>query len=207
MTSFCDRMRAPRMYCQSRSCFSSSSIVSLLIMPRSATMQTLVTPKPATEPIDDLDERRDIGRVAGPQHTTDRSTLTFEHSPDDHLLEIRPVILAEATLTDRLSPFDLVARFPLVGGTIAARVEEPVEDGEEDGPLDGELEASSLQQLLDDTLAAGQLPEPLEDQGRADVPDRDGREPALGMLGEQRTDRAKRAPEASRASSWPLTWS
>ncbi len=33
-------------------------------------------------------------------------------------------------------------------------------------------------------LAAGQLPEPLEDQGRADVPDRDGRELALAMLGE-----------------------
>ena len=32
------------MYSQPRSSFSSSSIVSLLIMPRSATMQTLVTP-------------------------------------------------------------------------------------------------------------------------------------------------------------------
>src|SRR5271157_6171006 len=87
---------------------------------------------------------------------------------------------------------DLVALLPLIGGAIAARVEEPMQDGQEDGPFDGELEASSLQQLLDDMLTAGQLPEPLEDQGRADVPDRDGRELALGMLGEQE-DRAGQA--------------
>jgi len=64
-----------------------------------------------------------------------------------------------------------------------------VQDGQEDGPLDGELEASSLQQLLDHMSATGQLPEPLGDQGRANVPDREGREPALGMLG-QHEDRA-----------------
>ena len=87
---------------------------------------------------------------------------------------------------------DLVALLPLVGGAIAARVEEPMQDGQEDGPLDGKLEVSSLQQLLDDMLTAGQLPEPLEDQGRADVPDRDGRELALGMLGEHE-DRASQA--------------
>ena len=67
-----------------------------------------------------------------------------------------------------------------------------MQDGEEDGPLEGELEAASLEQLLDDVPAAGRLPEPLEDQGRADVPDRDGREPALGVLGEQQ-DRAGQA--------------
>ena len=87
---------------------------------------------------------------------------------------------------------DLVVVFPLVGSAIAAGVEEPVQDGEEDGPLDGELEAATLQQLLDHMLAASQLPEPLEDQGRADVPDRDGRELALGMLGEHE-DRASQA--------------
>src|SRR3974377_1539418 len=86
----------------------------------------------------------------------------------------------------------LVVVFPLVGSAIAAGVEEPVQDGEEDGPLDGELEAATLQQLLDHMLAASQLPEPLEDQGRADVPNRDGRELALGMLGEHE-DRASQA--------------
>ncbi len=64
-----------------------------------------------------------------------------------------------------------------------------MQNGQEDGPLDGELEASSHKQLLDHMLTAGQLPEPLEDQGRADVPDRDGRELALGMLREHE-DRA-----------------
>ena len=80
---------------------------------------------------------------------------------------------------------DLVAVFPLIGGPIAAGVEEPVQDGQEDGPLDGELEVAALQKLLDHVLTTGLLPEPLEDQGRPDASDRDGREPALGMLGEQ----------------------
>ena len=70
-------------------------------------MQTLADPEPAAEPIDYRDERRDIGRVARPQLTTDRSPLTVEHGPDDHLLEIRPMVLAVATLTDRLSPLSL----------------------------------------------------------------------------------------------------
>ena len=91
-----------------------------------------------------------------------------------------------------VASLDLVVVFPLVGGAIAAGVEEPVQDGEEDGPLDGELEAASLEQVPDDMLAAGLLPEPLEDQGRADVPGRDGREPALGVRGEHQ-DRAGKA--------------
>src|SRR5271157_5342883 len=64
-------------------------------------------PKPAAEPIDYRDERCDIGRVARPQLTTDRSPLCVEHGSDDHLLEIRPMVLAVATLTDRLSPLSL----------------------------------------------------------------------------------------------------
>ena len=56
-----------------------------------------------------------------------------------------------------------------------------MQDGEEDGPLDVELEAASLQQLLDDPLAAGLLPEPLEDQGGSDVPGGDGGELSLGV--------------------------
>jgi len=83
---------------------------------------------------------------------------------------LRPVEVMELKI---LESVDLVAPLSLIGGAIAAGVEEPVQDGQEDGPLDGELEASSLQQLLDHMLATGQLPEPLGDQGRADVPDRD----------------------------------
>ena len=56
-----------------------------------------------------------------------------------------------------------------------------MQDGEEDGPLDVELEAASLQQLLDHPLAAGLLPEPLEDEGRPDVPGGDGGELSFGV--------------------------
>ena len=42
-----------------------------------------------------------------------------------------------------------------------------------------------LQQLLDDPLAAGLLPEPLEDEGGPDVPGGDGGELSLGVSREQ----------------------
>jgi hypothetical protein len=98
----------------------------------------------------------------------------------------RPIEVMELKI---FTSIDLITLLPLVGCAIAAGVEEPVQNGQEDGPLNGKLKAAALQQLLKHMLAAGQLPEPLEDQGRADMPDRDGREPALGMLGEQQ-DRA-----------------
>src|SRR3954462_2116006 len=112
------------MYSQPRSSSSGSSMVSWLIMPRSATMHTLVTPNRARS-----------------RSTTGTSVLT------------------SAVL--------------------------PGQDGEEDGPLEGEPEAAPPQPWADGAPAAGGLPEPLEDQGRADVPDRDGRQPALGVLGDE----------------------
>ena len=60
-----------------------------------------------------------------------------------------------------------------------------MEDREEDGPLDGELEAAPPQELLDHMLAAGLLPEPLEDQSRADAAVVDDRESPLGVSGEE----------------------
>ena len=63
-----------------------------------------------------------------------------------------------------------------------------MEDGEEDRPLDVELEAALPQELLDDPLAAGLLPEPLEDQCRPDVAVVDDRESALGV-GREEEDR------------------
>jgi hypothetical protein len=81
---------------------------------------------------------------------------------------------------------------PLLGGAVAAGVEEPVQDDEEDSPLQGELEPPALQELTDDVPAAGGLQEPVEDQGRADVPDRDGWQATLGVLGDQQ-DRAGQA--------------
>jgi hypothetical protein len=84
-----------------------------------------------------------------------------------------------------VAPRDLVVGPPLVGGSVAAGVEQAMEDGEEDGPLDVELEAASVQQLLDDVLAPGLLPEPLDDEGGSDASGGDGGELALGVSREE----------------------
>ena len=63
------------------------------------------------------------------------------------------------------APVALVVRPPLIGGPVAARVEETMEDGEEDGPRDIALEAASLPEWLDDPLAPGLWPEPLATEG------------------------------------------
>ena len=60
-----------------------------------------------------------------------------------------------------------------------------MEDRQEDGPLDVALEAASVQELLDDPLASGLLPEPLEDQGGSDASGGDGRELCLGVSGDE----------------------
>ena len=57
-----------------------------------------------------------------------------------------------------------------------------MQDSEEDGPLDVALEAPSVQELLDDVLAPGLLPEPLEDEGGSDASSGDGRELSLADL-------------------------
>src|ERR1019366_7464380 len=76
---------------------------------------------------------------------------------------------------------DRVVGLPLVGGAVAAGVDEAVQDGEEDGPFDVELEAASFQQLRDHLLTAGLAPESLEDEDRPDVPCGDGGELSLGV--------------------------
>ena len=86
----------------------------------------------------------------------------------------------------------MIIFLPLVGGPIAAGVEEAVEDGQEDGPLDGELITATLEELSDHVLAAGLLPEPLEDQRRTDAAAGGGRELPLGMVG-QHQDRLGQA--------------
>ena len=60
-----------------------------------------------------------------------------------------------------------------------------MQDGQEDRPLDVELEAASVQELLDDPLAPGLLPETLEDEGGSDASGGDGRELSLGVSGEE----------------------
>src|SRR3954471_12571769 len=202
------------------------------------------------------DQRRHVGRVARPQFAADRAPLSIEHRPDDHLVEVGPMVLAEAPLADLLAAFalevdgggveedqlqvgeevtavgeyllldpvldaawgerspshllvlgqllaepghgpvevvelevvaalDLVVLPPLVGGPVAARGEEAMQDGEEDRPLEVELEAASLQESLDDPLAAGLSPEPLKDEGGADAAGGDGGELPFGVSREQ----------------------
>src|ERR1019366_6548370 len=80
-----------------------------------------------------------------------------------------------------VAAFDRVVGLPLVGGAVAAWVDEAMQDGEEDGPFDVELEAAFRQQLPDDPLAPGLLPEPLEDEDRPDVPGGDGGEFSFGV--------------------------
>jgi hypothetical protein len=80
-----------------------------------------------------------------------------------------------------VAALDLVVGLPLVGSPVAAGGEEAMERGEEDGPLDVELEVAPVQELLDDVLASGLLPEPLEDQGGSDAAGVDGGELTLGV--------------------------
>jgi hypothetical protein len=86
---------------------------------------------------------------------------------------------------ERIAPVALVVRPPLVGSPVAAGCEQAVQDGQEDRPLDVKLETASLQELLDDPLAPGLLPETLEDEGGSDASGGDGRELSLGVSGEE----------------------
>jgi hypothetical protein len=60
-----------------------------------------------------------------------------------------------------------------------------VEHGKEDGAFDVEAEAAMAEQIMDDVLAAGLLPEALEDQRRTDAGGGDGGELSAGVGGKQ----------------------
>src|SRR3954453_11259254 len=64
-------------------------------------------PAPAAEAIDDGDQRRHVGGVARPQLAADRPALSVEHRPDDHLVEVGAMVLAEAPLADVLAALAL----------------------------------------------------------------------------------------------------
>ena len=116
----------------------------------------LADPEPAAEPIDDRDQRRHIGRVARPQLAADRPPLAVEHGPDDHLVEVGPVVLAVAPLADVLAALALeVDR----GGV----EEDQLQAGEEVAPvgeqalLDPVLDAAGSERRLVLLLVLGQL--------------------------------------------------
>ena len=59
-----------------------------------------------------------------------------------------------------------------------------MQHGQEDRPLDVEFEPAIGQESLDDSLATGLLPEPLEDQGGSDPLGADDGQAALCVGGE-----------------------
>src|SRR5262249_240559 len=84
-----------------------------------------------------------------------------------------------------VSAHDRVVGLPLVSSAITAEMDRAVQRSEEDGPLDVEAEAASFQKLVDDLLAAGQLPEPLEDKHWPDMVTGDGDQLSLGVRHQQ----------------------
>src|SRR3954453_366223 len=64
---------------------------------------------------------------------------------------------------------DGVIGHPLLAGPVRAGHQDPVQYGGEDGPLDRKLEPALSQQILDHGLAAGLLPQPLEEQRGTDA--------------------------------------
>jgi len=82
---------------------------------------------------------------------------------------------------------DAVILFPTLASAIAAGSAQAMQDGEEDGALDGELKAAWREQLGDDWLAAGFLPQALEYQRRSDALAGQGGHLAVAMGGDQET--------------------
>src|SRR5262249_27241857 len=60
--------------------------------------------KPLVQPIDHRHQRGDVGGIAGPHLGTNRSSVTVNQHREDHLPQIRSVILAISMPTERLSP-------------------------------------------------------------------------------------------------------
>ena len=60
----------------------------------------LADPEPRAEAIHDGDQGRHIGDVARPEFAADRPPLAIEDRADDHLVEVRAMILAEASLAE-----------------------------------------------------------------------------------------------------------
>ena len=72
-------------------------------MPRSATTQTRPMRKRGAQPVDHRDKRGDVGGVARPHLRTDRPPLLIDDDADDHLVQLRPVVLGMAALTERFA--------------------------------------------------------------------------------------------------------
>ena len=66
-----------------------------------------IDPEATSEPIHHGDQRLHVGGIAGPQLAANRSALSVQYRPHDHLMEIRPMILGVAELAQTFPAFSL----------------------------------------------------------------------------------------------------
>ena len=85
----------------------SFSIVSRLIIPRSATMQIDSMWNRCLQPIHHRDQRRHVGRVPRPEFAADRTSPTVQDCSHHHLLAIVAVVLAVPVLPEGLPALSL----------------------------------------------------------------------------------------------------
>src|SRR5262249_44434798 len=78
-----------------------------------------------------------------------------------------------------------IVGLPLVGGAVAAGLQQAMEHGQEDGAFDGEGEAAVGEQVVQDGVATGLVPEALEDEHRAEALATQGGDVAGRAGGEQ----------------------
>ncbi len=136
--------------------------------------------KARAQALDDRHQRRDVRRVARPGLRADRPALAVEHHRDDHLVEVRPVILAVAAPAQ-----------PLPAGALeveAGGVHEHHVQGREQIPPMGE------QRLLDQVLDAARARRRLVLAGQRLAQPRHGPIEMVQPQGFTARDRVVRAP-------------
>lgn len=67
----------------------------------------LASLKTIPDPFNERYQALDISRVPRPHFAANRVAITIQHHPDDHLMQMRPMILAVTKLADGLAPFSL----------------------------------------------------------------------------------------------------
>ena len=74
---------------------------------------------------------------------------------------------------------DMIVVAPMLAGSVRARHHKTMQHGQEHGALDRELEAACGQQAFHHSAATALLPQPFEQQRRADAPTRQVRHAAV----------------------------
>ena len=87
---------------------------------------------------------------------------------------------------DFVGAVEQVIHLPGLSGTIAAGGAESMQDSEEDSAFDGEFERACSEQLVEDVLAAGLVPKPLEDKGGPNALGGDSRHLTVLVGGQQK---------------------